>query len=171
MNNNFQETIVQGKILFAEADDTIYIKGIGHITAALCTDLKQRLFDKFTETTGPKEIAVDLKDCSYMDSTFMGLLAGCNRRLEKVSSRKIDIYNASESSVKLLQSMELLKVLNISSGAKDFPDKMEELGVKNSVDPDLVLNTHENLMELSESNRKKFSTLHELLKQQIEDSK
>ena len=53
----------------------------------------------------------------------------------------------------------------------EYQIQYEELGKNQNIDPNLLLKSHENLMELSESNKQKFSTLHDILQNQINSAK
>ena len=74
-------------LLFAERDNKVYIRAFGHITAAACGTLKARIFERFESSPSPDNLYVDLSSCEYMDSTFMGLLVGFNKRLLRCAER------------------------------------------------------------------------------------
>ena len=160
------------KLYYSEKNNKSFIKAEGHITASLCQDLRQKIFDKLSSGS-ISEINVDLSDCNYMDSTFMGILVGFNRRLEKANGNKVAIYGAGKECLSLLESMEMIKVLKIMPLEQKIEANIQytELGKNQDIDPNLLLKSHENLMELSESNKQKFSTLHDILQSQINASK
>jgi anti-anti-sigma factor len=155
---------------YKEDRNTLYLRAQGHITASLCADLRGIVFSRFETAPQVENMYVDLSACDYMDSTFMGLLVGFNKRLIKASGKKLSIVKPSVTALELLEGLGITTLVDLVDETVAFPSNMQNILKTQDTGPDLLLRTHENLMELSEENRKKFSILHSLLKNQEKKS-
>ena len=154
---------------YKEKDAVLYIRAEGHVTAALCADLRFMIFERFDAEPTLKGMYVDLSECTYMDSTFMGLLVGFHKRLARVKAGKLRIVNPTKTARELLSGLGLLPLIEMIEEQVPFPSDMVDVLKTRSAGADLLLKAHENLMELSEDNVKRFSTLHTVLKKQAID--
>ncbi len=154
-------------LLLAEQDNTIFIRAVGHITANSCADLKARVFERIESSPVIDNLYVDLSACEYMDSTFMGLLVGFNKRFLRVAERPITILSATETCTKLLKTIGIARMVVMSDDAVDFPEGMEAVGGAKA-DASFLLSAHEDLIELSEENEKRFSALRSVLAKELE---
>ncbi len=155
-------------LFYKEKDNVLYLRAEGHVTAALCADLRERVFARFEESPAVRAVLIDLSSCDYMDSTFMGLIVGFNKRLARSSSVRLSIVSPTETARELLSGLGLAALVDIVETAEPFPDGMENVVKTKSANADLLLKAHENLMELSEENRQKFALLHAALKKNSE---
>ncbi len=149
-------------------DGEFYIKAVGHITAALCPDLKlqmQTLLESHKVLSG---VLVDLGECEYMDSTFMGLILGFNKILKEQKGKILDILNPSEESILLLKGLGIFRLLNIINEKRSLPSPMVKALRERLPSAEFLLNTHQDLMDVSEENKNKFSLLEKVLKSQIQ---
>lgn len=117
--------------------------------------------------SGDRLVVVDLTDCTGMDSTFMGTLAGIGRRLMAMEGR-LQISNAGEHNRSLLETLGLDALMEIEPPTAIWRGKMEEYRkLLSPVDNDgvilkgrdkalHVLNAHKDLSDISESNAEKF---------------
>lgn len=153
-------------LLFQEQENVLYLKAQGHITALLCAGLRERVFSRLDSRPLVTAMYVDLSDCDYMDSTFMGLLVGFNKRLIRMQSKKLIIVQASQTARKLLSGLGLDALVDFVDHAVVFPENMQTLDALQKANTDLLIKAHENLMEISDENKQKFSGLHEVLKKQ-----
>lgn len=162
---------MQHGIYYTERDNIIYIRAIGHITAPICFGLRQRVFSRFDADNEIRSIYVDLSECEYMDSTFMGLLIGFNKKLNNSRHANITITKPSAESISHLEELGLDKVLEFTNDAVAFPADMELISQKEKISAEFILKAHENLIEISEDNRKRFKIVQELLSKQIKKNK
>ena len=165
-----KENLVGEALNYIEDDGKLYLKAQGHISAALCADLRSLVFDRFDQPAPVTAMYVDLSLCDYMDSTFMGLLVGFNKRLLRSGGKRLFIVAPSQPAADLLSGLGLSSLVEILD-KKSFPEGMKNIIKTRNANSDLLLKAHENLMELSEENRKRFSTLHAVLKSQSESGK
>jgi anti-anti-sigma factor len=160
---------VAESLLYTEEKGVLYIKAVGHITAALCADLREIVFSRLDSAPPVQDLYIDLSQCDYMDSTFMGLLVGFNKRLVRSAKHPITIVQPSEAARNLLSALGIVSLVKTLDTAVEFPKNMIDVIQTKKAELDLLLHTHENLMEISEENRKKFATLHAVLKSQMKD--
>lgn len=148
-------------LLLKESGDAIYIRALGHITANSCAGLKARVFERLERPPAPDNVFVDLSHCEYMDSTFMGLLVGFNKRLLRAAEKPITVLRANETCLKLLKTIGIARMVVMSDEPPPFPEGMETVGGK--ADAELLLGAHDDLIELSEDNERRFSALRSVL--------
>lgn len=156
---------------YSEDATILYVEAEGHITAALCADLRHLVFQRFDSDPEPHAMYVDLSLCEYMDSTFLGLLVGFNKRLLRSGAGKLNIVRPSAAARELLDSLGLLSLVEVVEGPVAFPSDMRDVVKTKTTGPDLLLRAHENLMELSEENKKRFAAVHSVLKNVAESNK
>lgn len=123
---------------------------------------------------GIRQFVFDLEKCTYMDSTFMGTLAGLGSKLKPEPDGSVKIVNVSERNLELLQNLGLDRVVNISLTGVDFhqpkPSELEP-----AENPELskrelneeMLEAHETLTEIDPANAPKFKDVLAYLKEDL----
>lgn len=159
---------MQNEILFGEQESKLYIKAIGHITAPICFTLRQKVFQRIEDKPEVQEIYADLSECIYMDSTFMGLLIGFNKKFHNIYQKKLWIIHPSSQSRNHLADLGLDKLLKYSDDKVDMPEKMEVISQKEKMSPEFILKAHEELIEVSEDNKQRFKLVKEILSKQLD---
>ena len=150
-------------LFLKETNNRVYIKAQGHVTANACPELKTRVFDRLEAKPAVDEVDIDLTECEYMDSTFMGLIVGFNKRFLRFSSHPVRLYGTNETCFKLLKTIGVSRLVEFVDEPIRFPEPLERLGSGRKAGASLVLKAHEELMELSEENERKFSALRSIL--------
>ncbi len=151
-----------------ETNNRIYIRAQGHVTANSCPELKARVFDRLEAKPAVEDLFIDLSDCEYMDSTFMGLVVGFNKRFLRFSDHPIRLCGINETCLKLLKTIGVARLVAFDDEAPRFPEPLEQLGAGRKAGARFVLKAHEELMELSEENERKFSALRNVLKDAVD---
>ncbi len=160
------------EVLFIkETNNRVYIRAQGHITANACPELKARVFNRLDAKPAVEDVIIDLSSCEYMDSTFMGLIVGFNKRFMRFSERPIRLAGLSETCMKLLKTIGIVRLVTIEDEVPAFPEPLERLSAESKAGAGLVLRAHEELMELSEENERRFSALRDVLKGAAEAEK
>jgi len=115
-------------------------------------------------------LRIDLEECTWMDSTFMGMLAmlGLSAKKKGVPA---EIYNASEQNEKLLGGLGLKKVFEFNVGplpgaSDDAPAASNDTTPENNARN--VLDAHQTLMDIDVSNVPKFEKVVEFVKKDID---
>jgi anti-anti-sigma factor len=134
------------------------------------------LHDFFTTLIRQKKIrfVMDFQQCTSMDSTFLGVLAGVALELRKhVPQGSLVLCRVGPRNLELLNNLGLHRLLTVDTG-----ETAPSLGASAPLEctPDrgelesarLVLAAHENLIAADESNRAKFQDVLAFLKNRVE---
>jgi len=162
---------VEEAAYFKEDGAAVYIRAEGHVTAAVCPGLKSRLFARLDAQPRVQTVMFDLAPCEYMDSTFLGLIVGAQKRFAAAGGDKILILHANEACRGLLRTIGVLGLVTLSDESVSFPEDMERIGTGTRASAQLILDAHEELSGLSEENRKRFSGLTSVLRDAIRGTK
>ena len=162
-------------ILIAMKNNDIYLKPLGHVTASLSFPVREMIFKKLNRFHAIFNIFVDLSETDYMDSTFLGLMVGIDKRLYSHLKTHLYVLNPNEISFKLLRNMGLHKFLNILR--KKIPENIcfslfdDKVKIDEIEKTRIVLSTHKDLIYLSEANKRRFKTLAEVLERKLKEKK
>ncbi|MEY3395557.1 MAG: hypothetical protein RL346_1793 [Verrucomicrobiota bacterium] len=126
---------------------------------------------------GVERLVVDLEECTGMDSTFMGTLAGMAARISEHGG-KLQVTAASEKSCHSLQDLGLDFLMEINVGDSlwsGLEEKARDLlkpkvaGIKAGtvMHTRHVLEAHEILSRANESNERKFSGVVDMLGEEL----
>ena len=156
-------------VFYKASDSTIYVKASGHVTALVCPQLKAAIFARLETEPRVDAVYFDLSGCEYMDSTFLGLIVGAQKRFAQgQANRTIVLLAVNEACKGLLRTIGVLGMVRLSDEAIAFPPDLERLSSGMRADARLLLDAHEELSELSPENRKRFSALTTVLKSAVE---
>jgi anti-sigma B factor antagonist len=145
-----------------------FIIARGGVRATLCYPLRESLLARLEESTDIPAVFVDLAECTYMDSTFIGLLVAIDRRLQRGSGGRLHVMQPSTECLELLRQLGLQEILAIEPDRTPPPAEMNELGPgAGRPGADFILRAHEALMETSEEARKKFGLLRDELRRKL----
>ena len=157
-----------GKIQFAEQSGTFILKFVGEVRLTLCSALDATIEKIFTSLNF-SAIVIDLTETRSIDSTTLGLLA----KLSILSRQKIGllptVVTTHEDITRLLQSMGFDQVFNIVETRQACPDCLSDLPSQDQSEEVVrakVLEAHQILMSLNESNREAFHDLVSALERQ-----
>lgn len=157
-----------GKVLISQKDGVFRIKVSGRATF----DCAPPLRDLAKTLEGKKflGIQVDLKNCEWMDSTFMGCLAMLGLRASK-NSAPMEICSAGENNTALLTGLGLKKLFRFTNRALSTEDgcwKDGGTGVDFAPGAEMVLEAHKTLMGVDEKNIEKFEKVVDLVQKDID---
>jgi anti-anti-sigma factor len=159
-------------LLVGKDERGYHLQALGSIRAPLCYPLRESLLSRLEESSGIPAIFVDLSRCSYMDSTFIGLLVAMDKRLQKGSGGRLHILAPSGECLDLLRQIGLVEYLLVEDQPAVLPEGMTAVspeGLKPGAE--FVLRAHEALMETSEEARRKFGLLKEMLERKLKAEK
>ena len=162
-------------VYYKSEKGTIYIRATGHVTALVCPRLKTAVFDRLEAAPQVERIYLDLSGCEYMDSTFLGLIVGAQKRFARLPGRRagpaptVVLLKVNPACVGLLRTIGVLGIVAISDEEIPFPADLARLSGESKSSARFILDAHENLSELSADNRKRFETLSSILKGAVED--
>ena len=120
---------------------------------------------------GAQRFVIDLKNCTYLDSTFLGTMTGLGKELKDSPTGKLQIINSSTRNFELMQSLGLDRLFQIQSNGLGYkPEQMQELENKPGTKENTgltMLEAHENLMGWDERNVSKFKDVVEYLRDDL----
>ena len=155
-----------GEIFISNKDGVHHIRVKGNASFVCAPPLRE--LAKKLPAEPFNGIKIDLEECTWMDSTFMGMLAmlGLSARKKGVPA---EIFNASEQNEKLLGGLGLKKVFEFKVG--EFDDVAGD-AASNATTPESnahnVLDAHQTLMDIDVSNVPKFEKVVEFVKKDID---
>ncbi len=123
---------------------------------------------------GKKRFVLDFRNCASMDSTFLGVLAGAALELRKVApDGSLVVARTGQRNLELIRNLGLHRLLLVDSGenAKVADACNTPLECKNRTEIEtarLVLEAHEHLVSVDESNRAKFQDVLTFLRNRVE---
>jgi len=127
---------------------------------------------------GKRNFVVDFEHCKGMDSTFLGILAGLGIELMKAEvPGSVVLTRLGERNLELVRNLGLHRIMTVDDGqvAAETAEQTEALELtaeqRGEVEnARLVLQAHENLVEIDESNKTKFQDVISFLKNQMDEA-
>lgn len=156
------------ELYLAEENGKIFVRAVGHITANSCKELKDKVVDRLEHGPKVKDLVVDLSHCDYMDSTFMGVLIGFNKRFREIAGHPLELLKPSQACLSLLSNLGVLRLLKVLDRDVPLPHDMMKIEKGSESEIDMLIAAHDNLIELNDANRAKFELLRKILQDQKE---
>mgnify|MGYP001053772059 CR=1 FL=1 len=149
--------------------DVLYLKAQGEMRAGTCFALGEFLGPYLEKVRKKIIIMLDLSECSYMDSTFIGFIISLARKCEKYFPERVEIVNPSPRCEAILEKLCCMSTLAIVHGGAlpevslfELEPPAHAFGSRTNVE--LMFRAHKSLSELSEENRQAFRELLDELK-------
>ncbi|MBS0663752.1 MAG: STAS domain-containing protein [Verrucomicrobia bacterium] len=123
---------------------------------------------------GKRRFVLDFLHCTSMDSTFLGVLAGSALELRKVAPEgSLVLARLGPRNLELVRNLGLHRLLTVDAGDTplgfDRCDTALQCGDRTELEnARMVLEAHENLVAVDESNRSKFQDVMAFLKNRVE---
>ena len=102
------------KILVARTGDLGFVKVVGRGSFQNSGCLKAFYLQLLKD--GVSRFVIDLGACTYLDSTFLGILLGLGLKLREGGSGLLNILNASPRNLELLRNLGLDRLINVAGG-------------------------------------------------------
>ena len=159
----------QPSILVGTANRTVWVRVEGKGSFLNSTGLKE--FAKEMINRGFREFAIDLRNCTVMDSTFMGTLAGVALRLRELGQGTLRVTNLNERNSDLLSNLGLDQLFVIeslnSAPLQAAQTPLAAAAPDKTTQAQTMLEAHEACVEANEANAAKFKDVLEYLKQDL----
>ncbi len=134
------------------------------------------LKDFFTEMIrqGKRRFAVDFQQCSSMDSTFLGVLAGSALELRRLTpAGTLTLARVGERNLELIRNLGLHRLAIVDAGGfpMNFAGGAQVLDTRAKSEIEsarLVLEAHENLVATDPDNAAKFQDVIAYLRAQVD---
>ena len=152
-----------GKILVSVDEQYACIKLVGKANCTCSPEFKT-LFDELWKR-GCIHFILDLAECAFMDSTFLGILAWSGLKVNTPSPDKIErtleLYNPSESIAELIENLGVLHLFKVTQGQVTPPDNAETREIvlpspNSEACKRASLEAHKLLIQINPANAAKF---------------
>jgi len=162
--------VKNNNILYAKEGNTCYLKLKGDIRYTLSTGFN-KLFREHLSNKDVTNVIIDLRSLNYIDSTNLGIIALIARDLIKRQSKKPTIISDNPSINTLLESIHFNKVCMIEHQWDYFPDVLIDCDAMDSLNKNVIIDSHKALTDLDESNQDAFSKVVETLGKETKSKK
>jgi anti-anti-sigma regulatory factor len=159
-------------------DQFAWIRISGRANFASSIDFRTLLKELIQK--GFRYFVLDLSECTLMDSTFLGVLAGFGLKMSEPQkdpcSQGIELFNPNPRITELLESLGILHLFKISQGPLNLPDHAEVhtltpgAPTKEEVTR-ACLEAHQTLMECNPQNVSKFKEVTAFLAEDLKNLK
>ncbi len=138
----------------------------------------QRLTRGLRGTNPLIRFIIDLDTCTYLDSTFMGTLAGISLEQNKAGSGYATVLNAQEHTQRLLRNLGLAYILDIRENMESVPVKEKDFHKADKAEPAPkfeqvvhMIEAHEQLIDIDSQNEVRFQSVLKYLSESLEREK
>lgn len=137
--------------------DPIIIKICGRASYTNCAPLNSFFKDIIAE--GKYRFVLDFSSCVFMDSTFLGIIAGTALCLHNKAGSQMALFGLNKRNRDLVENMGLPKILQIIDSDKPPLDCEHQKLDECTADKNLILQAHRSLVEVNSDNQKEFQDL------------
>ena len=151
---------------------TVWIRVEGKGSFQNSTPLKE--FAREMLGRGHREFVVDLKECPFMDSTFMGTLASIALKSRAEGSGGLHIVNLNERNQDLLCNLGLDQLMQLDLPQIGSGLNGQAVPLETATRPDkaaearTMLEAHEAVVAVNPENEAKFKDVLDFLRQNVE---
>ncbi len=162
------------RVLVGPIQEGYLVKVVGRGTMEFCSQLYEHLgvFLEKNSANHDLKIYFDMSETTYMDSSFIGVIVSIDKKIKRIKDSILIVLNPSDKVKEILNTMGLTGLIpleeNLSIENIKLSDEIQKKLAKDYDDIKLLLESHQNLMELSIENRKRFSLVEEMLKKELE---
>ncbi|WP_438483132.1 STAS domain-containing protein [Oleiharenicola lentus] len=152
--------------------DPVLVRIEGRASFANAGSLKDFIGEMIRQ--GKTRFVLDFSQCTSMDSTFLGVLAGAALELRRQTTPGVlTMVRVSERNLELIRNLGLHKLATVDSGEfpMNFGGGAQALDTKKKDEIEsakLVLEAHENLVSADSANAAKFQDVLAFLRNRVE---
>lgn len=131
-------------------------------------------FLKSSYATGKRDFVFDFSQCEGMDSTVLGVLAGCALELRRLSPKgSLVLSRLNDRNLELVKNLGLHRIATVDTGGEQIDNTaaatpLSEKQLSELENARLCLEAHENLVAADEKNRAKFQDVIGYLKNRVD---
>ncbi len=158
-----------------EGDEFACIRIIGRANLHSSLDFKRVVGE--LSARGCIVFLIELSQCSLMDSTFLGVLAGIGLSLRngnEAGDLRLELMNPNERIVELLETLGVIHLFRVSHGGRPDMEGEEREHVANARSKQelsrISLEAHQTLMNVNPENVAKFKDVARFLADEIRKS-
>ncbi len=142
-------------------DDRAFLTVIGKAGYLNCMHAGE--FFKTVAEKGCKHLVIDLKQCTGMDSTFLGAITGVALKLRK-NGGEVSLLNLNERNAQVVENLGIDRIVKIGTSECGHGEDTEI--ANGGVSSESILAAHENLVEADSENLKKFKDVISFLRKE-----
>lgn len=151
--------------------DPVAIRIEGKANFKNCSGMKEFMTTMIDH--GKRRFVMDFENCSGMDSTFLGVMAGAALQLRKTEPRgSLVVSHLNERNYELVHNLGLNRLLVVDDGmnvSRDDTAFLQQTVVSDEVQAAReVLDAHRNLVEADDDNASKFRDVMTFCQKQID---
>ena len=161
----------------AYIDRTAVIRMEGRGSFKISPPMKQ-FIHQVINTESADQILIEMSNCSGMDSTFMGVVAGIACYIKSKAAFSFKLINLSEKNRKLLVTLGVDRVVDFSLSASEEEQgllnrlndssQILEADLSNKLDTaKTTLEAHQSLVDINPDNLSKFKSILEYLQDDV----
>ena len=158
-------------------DQTAVIRVEGRGSFKISPPVKQ-FIHQVMDTHSAERILVDMSDCSGMDSTFMGVIAGLSCLIKKNPACSFKLINLSRKNQKLFSTLGVDRVVDYSLSTSGEEQELmdQECSGSQNLEPDFAdklaaakttLEAHQTLVDINPENFDKFKSVLDFLQDDV----
>lgn len=132
-------------------------------------------FLKSSYAVGKRNFVFDFSQCAGMDSTVLGVLAGCALELRRLEPKgSLVLSRLSDRNLELVKNLGLHRIATVDTGdtaltGSGATTALSSKQLDELENARLCLEAHENLVAADSDNREKFQDVIAYLKNRVED--
>jgi anti-anti-sigma factor len=158
-----------GRVLVGLKGEEVFLEVHGRGTHLVSQPLRECLTQMMDK--GVRNFRMNLGDCSYFDSTFLGVLAGACLKLQNMGASHFVISSITPRNLSLMETLGIAGFFEFieSSGEEARPEQLYPLtgGIEGESQTRTVLEAHRTLACLDEKNAARFKDVIECLEQEL----
>jgi anti-sigma B factor antagonist len=167
-----------GKMLVSVGKQCACVKITGRATFTSSIDLKTLVNELLQK--GYNYLVLDLGECTLMDSTFLGVLAGFGLKMREPQpdhmSHTLELFNPTPRIAELLENLGVLHLFKVAQGTVTLPEQTESCDVApaNASQEEVTrtcLEAHQLLMDIHPENVARFKDVARFLAEDLKKLK
>jgi anti-anti-sigma factor len=158
------------QILFANIDNCCYFKLCGELRYTNATGIDDLIERLFGAQISCRQVVIDLNQATFIDSTYVGLLASLARYCQQQQLAKPTLFSTQTEINELLFSLCLDQAFQIIQQSTSVNADMTSIAAKvysEQQQGQMILRAHQALIDLNDKNKAAFQPVVNLLQQQL----
>lgn len=155
-------------ILVGAIAEQVFVRVEGKGTHANSQPLREFLLGMLER--GCRAFHLDLQNCTYMDSTFLGTVVGVCLQIKRKEDNRFIVANASQRNRELFQTLGVAHFFEFAAVAASAPQSLDTLPQGRDTKQqraETMLEAHETLTRVDAANLPRFKDCIEFLKEDL----
>lgn len=163
----------EGAVFIGKYGSSFFFKAEGRVTQKILSNVNVAV-RQCTDDDGITDLLIDIRECQYMDSTILGIVARWALSFAQTHATLPFLLGLPGSPLEnIFERMKLDTLFHVSQDTQ-FPnhDALSHVSLSDHVTEkeyaEYLLSAHETLAELSEENAKEFAAVIQCLKAELQ---